>query len=488
MEIKLKNIGIVKDSTISVNGLTVITGKNNSGKTTVGKAVYALLDAVSSLEAKARRDRAQYVLKRVEEVRDCFDVFRYLASILDGEEGKSDRHPLSKYPLLRTLLSHNGVYDIPSDEFEDFARKLSVELRLLDVKDLAENEFVRVFMRRFSKSNDGNMDVASVIGDQRDKAVLILDELFVTLQKDPHLIAYARESINQTLRSEFANQIQPVSVEVDSSRIEISDESKQLFSVPISNNKVINDGNPVYLNTPYKKVYFIDNPFLWDDPTAIRRYLRNPIDADADSLLNPGNILSHCNKLRQIIRRRQQPTILEQTVLNEALELIKGKINSVLPGTFEFSSEGDYYVVNGSKLKLTNLATGSKMFSVIKLLLELGEIDKTTMLILDEPEAHLHPEWQNKFAEIIVLLVKELKVNILLTTHSSNFVLALDAYMRKYEIEAVTNFYQTEPLECGMVEYKCVNNSINAIYQDFLEYMSQVKILRNNCIRNVGDN
>jgi energy-coupling factor transporter ATP-binding protein EcfA2 len=488
MEIKLKNIGIVKDSTISVNGLTVITGKNNSGKTTVGKAVYALLDAVSSLEAKARRDRAQYVLKRVEEVRDCFDVFRYLGSILDGEEGKSDRHPLSKYPLLRTLLSHNGVYDIPSDEFEDFARKLSVELRLLDVKDLAENEFVRVFMRRFSKSNDGNMDVASVIGDQRDKAVLILDELFVTLQKDPHLIAYARESINQTLRSEFANQIQPVSVEVDSSRIEISDESKQLFSVPISNNKVINDGNPVYLNTPYKKVYFIDNPFLWDDPTAIRRYLRNPIDADADSLLNPGNILSHCNKLRQIIRRRQQPTILEQTVLNEALELIKGKINSVLPGTFEFSSEGDYYVVNGSKLKLTNLATGSKMFSVIKLLLELGEIDKTTMLILDEPEAHLHPEWQNKFAEIIVLLVKELKVNILLTTHSSNFVLALDAYMRKYEIEAVTNFYQTEPLECGMVEYKCVNNSINAIYQDFLEYMSQVKILRNNCIRNVGDN
>ena len=86
------------------------------------------------------------------------------------------------------------------------------------------------------------------------------------------------------------------------------------------------------------------------------------------------------------------------------------------------------------------------------------------------------------------MLVKELKVNILLTTHSSNFVLALDAYMRKYKIEDVTNFYQTESLECGMVEYKCVNDNINTIYQDFLEYMSQVKMLRNNCIRNVGDN
>lgn len=38
MEIKVNNIGIVKESRILLNGLTVITGKNNSGKTTIGKA------------------------------------------------------------------------------------------------------------------------------------------------------------------------------------------------------------------------------------------------------------------------------------------------------------------------------------------------------------------------------------------------------------------------------------------------------------------
>lgn len=128
MEIKLNNIGIVKDSTISVKGLTVITGKNNSGKTTVGKAIYALLDAVSSLDAKARRDRAQYVLKRIDEVQDCFDVLRFLGHMLDEDKSKSDRHPLYKYPLLRSLLALNGMYDIPPDESEDFARKLSIEL------------------------------------------------------------------------------------------------------------------------------------------------------------------------------------------------------------------------------------------------------------------------------------------------------------------------------------------------------------------------
>ena len=43
MELTLKNIGIIKDSTIKLDGLTVITGPNNSGKSTVGKVLYSLI-------------------------------------------------------------------------------------------------------------------------------------------------------------------------------------------------------------------------------------------------------------------------------------------------------------------------------------------------------------------------------------------------------------------------------------------------------------
>ena len=109
------------------------------------------------------------------------------------------------------------------------------------------------------------------------------------------------------------------------------------------------------------------------------------------------------------------------------------------------------------------------------------------MLILDEPEAHLHPSWQNKFAEMIVLLVKELGVNIVLTTHSSNFVLALDAYMRKHKVQEITNFYRTEFDENGMVDYVCVDDNIEDIYQDFLQYLSEVKMLRNKYLKNCGE-
>ena len=72
MHIKLENIGIIKESTIALDGLTVITGKNNSGKSTVGKALYALLDAVCDLQDKAKKDRLYYIRTYLKDIGNVF--------------------------------------------------------------------------------------------------------------------------------------------------------------------------------------------------------------------------------------------------------------------------------------------------------------------------------------------------------------------------------------------------------------------------------
>ena len=68
MEIQLHNIGVIQDASIKLDGLTVITGKNETGKTTVGKALYALIDATSDLAEKMKEDREMYVRKQLEEL------------------------------------------------------------------------------------------------------------------------------------------------------------------------------------------------------------------------------------------------------------------------------------------------------------------------------------------------------------------------------------------------------------------------------------
>ena len=48
-------------------------------------------------------------------------------------------------------------------------------------------------------------------------------------------------------------------------------------------------------------------------------------------------------------------------------------------------------------------------------------------------------------------------------------------------------FYQTEFLNDNFVHYKCVNNDMGKIYQDFLQYLSEVKMLRKEYLSNDGE-
>ena len=77
----------------------------------------------------------------------------------------------------------------------------------------------------------------------------------------------------------------------------------------------------------------------------------------------------------------------------------------------------------------------------------------------------MHPEWQNALAEFIVLLYKEKNVKFVITTHSPNFLLALQTMSLKYEIDKNTYFYFSEEnLEEHMVEIKDYTDVIEKIH------------------------
>ena len=53
--LRLKNIGAIRSAEMNIDGLTVIAGENNSGKSTVGKALMTLIKADNSGEYKAKQ-------------------------------------------------------------------------------------------------------------------------------------------------------------------------------------------------------------------------------------------------------------------------------------------------------------------------------------------------------------------------------------------------------------------------------------------------
>lgn len=470
MNISLKNIGIIKDSNIEIKGLTVITGQNNSGKTTVGKVLYSVFDAVSNLQQKAENDRYVYAVKKIN---DACEEFSFCRIMKRGRDHIKDE-------CLQIFFSDSVDDHVEVRQIANYLSDLIVAVKQFDISEEPYSYIMEKYQRRFMKKsvlemkqNDGDLF------EKEKKIVLeILEKTLNYITRDKDLVDYAKQSINETLSVEFYGQIQPVAINDVESFIEINDEGKKCFAIKLYQNEIVETDEPVYFYTPYKQAFFIDNPFVLDEP-AFRKATK--YTTANMSYVNESRILTHDNKLKFILNFSQPRTLLEGTIFEERNQKIKEKMNEILPGDFSITEGERYYIQGDIKLKSANMATGAKTFSIIKMLLERGVIDDETILILDEPESHLHPRWQNQLAEIIVLLVKEIGCHILLTTHSSNLMLAVDAYMRKYQIEDLCIFYQTEHLEDGMhVNYRCVNDSLGDIYEDFVKYLSDVKMLRNN--------
>ena len=43
MRLELKSIGIIKEADVKIDGLTVVAGKNDSGKSTISKILYSMI-------------------------------------------------------------------------------------------------------------------------------------------------------------------------------------------------------------------------------------------------------------------------------------------------------------------------------------------------------------------------------------------------------------------------------------------------------------
>lgn len=57
MQLEIKNIGKVKNANITIDGITVIAGENNTGKSTIGKALFSLFHTFSNADQKIKKEK-----------------------------------------------------------------------------------------------------------------------------------------------------------------------------------------------------------------------------------------------------------------------------------------------------------------------------------------------------------------------------------------------------------------------------------------------
>lgn len=386
MILSLKNISKIKETNIELNGITVIAGENNSGKSTVGKILYAVFNSLHNLEIKIRENRIENIERILDSI--YFEMNTRMEDKVNTEI------------LAEDIINNVGKIIFNEKKLEEYI--------IATIKEHDEN----------IANSINNEDFKELIERIRRVFAITDDEIFKAL-------------LTKRLELEFDGQVSNIFNSMEG-YVELKIKDKNI-RVIIKDNEVVEAAGKLNLQT---ETVYIDDPFILDESMTIsiaRRRVSNYFD--------------HRNHLKKkLYFENHKNNIINELVTKNQLDLIYEKLNSICSG--DVIKNKRYFGTLGYKkgdkeqvLKIKNISAGLKTFVILKTLLQNGVIEYNGTIILDEPEIHLHPEWQLVFAELIVLLQKEFNLHILLTTHSPYFLGAIEVYSAQYKSADKCKYY-----------------------------------------------
>ena len=134
---------------------------------------------------------------------------------------------------------------------------------------------------------------------------------------------------------------------------------------------------------------------------------------------------------------------------------------SGLPGSWLFSDVARRYTI-----PISECAEGIKSVSPLAFLERAGLLTAGTLLVIDEPETHQHPQWIVMYAKMLMWLLQNRKMRILLATHSAYLVRALQTAANDMDCLGELNYYLAEPSDAGNV-FKPQGSDIGGIFKIF---------------------
>lgn len=403
MHLYLENIGKLSKADIELNGITVIAGENDTGKSTVGKVLFSVFNSCYNIESKIEKERTYSI--------------KHLLNILFLTSEASYMNQFDTLALSKMIIKHKNKY---------IENPLQLKNDIFKTAAIYDKEF-EIYIN----------------SDESEQIIKRICDVIAITQKD-----IFKNILNKRLDKEFYGQINNIySKEKGIIQLNIKDKG---ITIELKNDKILLIKNNISLQT--ESVY-IDDPFLLDN-----------ININGYSSMEGCNHKEDlCYKM---LAPNSKNNIVNEILSNAKLESIYKKISSICNGKIiRNSSKGwSYQVEEEKEIHVKNISTGLKTFVIIKTLLENGMIEENGTIILDEPEIHLHPAWQLVFAEIIVLMQKEFQMHILLNTHSPYFLEAIEVFSDKYGISDKCSYYLAENLENTSV-LKNVTTNIELIYK-----------------------
>ena len=413
MKLLLRNFAKIKEAEIRFDGLTVIAGNNNTGKSTVGKVLFTLFHSLRNMSRSVmeeRKDLVQQFLWKIymnnnrraampEEAMKKMAKSREVVSAVETES------PSVWYEVLMKGIVQDLQLNLSQEEKEDLHKRIEEAWKHSDAeiaKELATRAFAQVFQGQ----------VNSLTKEDAEASVIL------QVQGEERSIRFEK---NECM--EYQDNINLM-----------------------------------------EDAIYVEDPFLMEE--CFKGRLRQRTSVQSQALL-------------EYLETNELPNAIDAIEIKKKNDDIFLLFRETIPG--DIVHEAYRFVLRSSAqeqaLNVENWSTGIKSFAILKRLLENGALHEKGVLILDEPEIHLHPQWQLYYAEILVLLQKAFNLTILLTTHSPFFMDAIEIYTHKHGISDKTRYYLSEALD-HEVEFRDVSGKIDEIYEKMANPLQILENLR----------
>lgn len=432
MELKVSNVNKIQEAEIHLNGLTVIVGPNNSGKSTIGRILFTTIKAIANTNYSSQdliQDRQ--LRKHIQSLYQRLHAQRLYALSEKSEIDWNKQFPRMWPDFLRFLQSH----------LEDVSSIIAEKKQYIDALDITPRQ------RSLLKEDLNNIELC--ISSKGSSAAILKTEL------------------QYMVESEFINHFCSTNTMVSS--VELLSEDVAQIKYAVTNNII---SSVSCKQTDFiKDATYIESPLyihLLDALLAARTYREVVDSSHLLSAMVPVHIKDFAEKIMWAVKQPYSTGNL--------FGVSTPSIEDMNIGNFVYDSETHqvmYKTPDGNIYSPINIASGLKSFGLLQLLSVGNFLGPNHMLIWDEPENHLHPEWQIKLADFFVKLAKGGQP-ILITTHSPYFLQAVKFYSAKEKFEKYVNYYIPTNKENSLVEMEEISNDLNRAFQLLAEPMNKI--------------
>ena len=423
MKLNISNFAKIDNADIIIDGITVIAGENNTGKSTIGKILFSIFNSLYDINEQIQGQRISEINANNRKI------------IQNHINVQMDFKTYRQYTLYVERYVNNIIFNNETFNKDEIAAELN---------------------EQFKEKNNSIFDDYDIMLEE------IADNIIRVMNISNDVIR--KEIISRYFNSVFNRQINSLSSDRDINLADIDLQIKDKHNKLSFSNNECNDflGE---INILHKAVY-IDNPFIIDELSKYQDL--NIINETLKSLL--------LNKKNDIF-----DGVIGAVMAKEKINDIMILLRKVVDGDITNDQmTGEFYLqLNGynEPVALSNLSTGMKSFVILKMLLEKGSLSEKDVVILDEPEIHLHPQWQIAYAELLVLLQKQFDLSVVVTTHSPYFVDAINLFSCKYATDSSVNYYISS-VDNNRVNMKNVTDNIEEIYKKMVSPIEALDTLR----------